>query len=97
MFTTSDVVPRRRKGREKERGHEIATKVSKEGKLTITFDEAGGTWKVLGVNSPWFDSTVSIHTRDTCEPFYNAWKDVPSSHKRAIHERMLVSIKIYSY
>ena len=97
MFTAPDVAPRRRKGRGKARGHEISAKVSKEDKLSVTFDEAGGIWKALGVNGPWFDSAVGIHTRDTCEPFHNAWKDVPPSHKRAIQERMLVSIKIYSY
>ena len=96
-FTTLHVVPQRRKGRGKARDHEIAVKVSKECKLTVTFDEAGGTWKALGVNGSWFDSAVNIHTRDICEPFHNAWNDVPASHKRAIQECMLVSRKIYSY
>ena len=52
MFTTPDAAPRRHKGRGKARGHEIAAKVAKEGKLTVTFDETRGTWKVLGDNSP---------------------------------------------
>ena len=84
MFTAPDAAPRRRKGRGKARGHEIATKVSKEGKLTVTFDEAEGTWKALRDNGPWFDSAVDIHTWDTCEPFHNVWNDVLASHKRDI-------------
>ena len=97
MFIAPDAAPRRRKGRGKARGHEITAKVEKEGKLTVIFDEAGGTWKVLGDNGLWFDGAVDIHTRDICETFHNAWKDILANHKRDIQEHMLVSRKIYSY
>ena len=69
----------------------------KEGKLIVSFDKVRDTWKALKVKGPWFDSAVGINTRDTYEPFHNAWKDVPTSPKRDIQERMLVSRKIYSY
>ena len=69
----------------------------KDDNITVTFDEARGTWKALRDYDPWFDSAINIHTRDTCELFHNAWKDVPASHKRDIQDRMLVSTKIYSY
>ena len=48
MFTAPDVEPRRLKSQGKAKGHEIATKVNKDGKITITFDEARGTWKAFG-------------------------------------------------
>ena len=76
MSTASDVAHHRRKGREKANGDEIAIKVTNDEKITIKFDEARGTWKALREYSPWFDSAVSIHTRDICEPYHNAWKDV---------------------
>ena len=47
MFIASDVAPRRRKGRGKAKGHEITTKVEKDGKIALKFDKARGTWKAL--------------------------------------------------
>ena len=46
--------------------------MAKDRKITIKFDEAGGTWKVLGDYGPWFDSAIGIHTRDIGDLFYNA-------------------------
>ena len=59
-------------------------------KITVEFDEAGGTWKALGKYGAWFESAVGIHTRDICEPFHDAWKDVSDIDKRTIQDRMLV-------
>ena len=87
----------RRKGQGKANGHEIVTKVNKDGKITITFDEARGTWKALRDYGPWFDSAIDIHTKDICEPYHNSWKDISTTHKRDIQDRMLVSKNIYSY
>ena len=55
MFTTSYAAPRRCKGQEKAKGHEIVAKVTKDGKIALKFDEARGTWKALGDYGPWFD------------------------------------------
>ena len=68
MFTTLDVALRRRKGRGKVKGHEIAAKVTKDEKIALKFDEVWGTWKALEDYDPWFDSAIDIHTRDICEP-----------------------------
>ena len=83
------------KGRGTTRGHEITPKVAKDGKITVTFDKAGGTWKALGDYGPWFGSAIDIHTNDIYEPFHNTWKDFLASHKRDIQDRMLVSTKIF--
>ena len=45
-------------------GRAIAEKVKKEEKLTVAFDEAGGTWKAIGDNDGFFDNAVGLHTRD---------------------------------
>ena len=82
--------PRQRRGRGGAKGFEIAQKVIQDGKITVEFDEAGGTWKALGKYGAWFESAVGIHTRDICEPFHDAWKDVSDVDKRTIQDRMLV-------
>ena len=79
------------------KGHEITTKVNKDGKIALKFDEAKDTWKALGEYGPWFDSAIDIHTRDICEPYHNTWKYVATEHRRIIQDCMLVSAKIYSY
>ncbi|EXC30722.1 hypothetical protein L484_027897 [Morus notabilis] len=79
-------------GRGGAKGYEIAQKVLQDGKITVEFDEAGGTWKALGKYGAWFDSTVGIHTRDICEPFHNASKDISDMDKRTIQDRMLNGI-----
>ena len=76
MSTALDAAPRRRKGQGKVKVHKIATKVNKDGKIALKFDEVGGTWKALREYSLWFDSAINIHTRDICEPYHNAWKDI---------------------
>ena len=43
MLIAPNAAPRRRKGRGKAKGHEIAAKVVKDRKITVTFDEARGT------------------------------------------------------
>ena len=50
-----------------------------------------------GKYGPWFDSVVGIHTRDICDLYHNAWKDVDPQHKRKIQDRMLVFAKLYYY
>ena len=89
MFTTHDAAARRCKGLGKARGHEITAKIMKDSKITITFEEADGTWKALGDYGPWFDSAIDIHTRDICEPFHNAWKDISASHKKDIQYKIV--------
>jgi len=39
--------PRQRRGRGGAKGYEIAQKVLQDEKITVEFDEAGGTWKAL--------------------------------------------------
>ncbi|EXC15933.1 hypothetical protein L484_015734 [Morus notabilis] len=78
-------------GQDGAKGYEIAQKVLQDGKITVDFDEAGGTWKALGKYGAWFDSAVGIHTRDICEPFHDAWKDISDMDKRTIQDRMLAS------
>ena len=39
---------------------------------------------------PLFDSAISLHTRDICDPHYNTWKDVPKEHQKKIQNHMLV-------
>ena len=95
MFVASDATHRRRKDRGKAKGHEIATKVSKDRKITLKFDEVGGTWKALREYDPWFDSTIDIHTKDICESYHNARKDVDPQHKRKIQDHILVCAKFY--
>ena len=79
------------------KGHEVATKVAKDGKITIKFNMAGDTWKALRDYGHWFDSAIGIYTRDICEPYHNAWKDVDPQHKRKKQDCMLVFAKLYSY
>ena len=76
------MAPRRRGGRGKKKSHEITTKVARDGKITIKFDEAKGTWQTIGDYSPWFASVIDIHTRDIYDPFHNAWKDLDPQHKK---------------
>ena len=97
MFTTSDAAPRRRKGWGKAKGHKIVAKVARDGKITITFDKFGGTWKALGEYGPWFDSAIDIYTRDICYPFHNAWKDVDPQHKRDMQDHKLVYEKLHCF
>ncbi|EXC34925.1 hypothetical protein L484_020042 [Morus notabilis] len=77
-FCESAPEPRQRKGRGGAKGYEIAQKVIQDGKITVEFDEAG----------------VGIHTRDICEPFHDAWKDISDMGKRTIQNRMLFIRKL---
>ncbi|EXB97047.1 hypothetical protein L484_014658 [Morus notabilis] len=86
--------PRQRRGRCGTKGYEIAQKVLQDRKITVEFDEAGGTWKALGKYGVWFDSAVGIHTRDICEPFHDAWQDISDMDKRTILARMLGGSKV---
>ena len=43
MFIASNTASRRRKGQGKTKGHEIVTKVAKDGKIALKFDEGRGT------------------------------------------------------
>ncbi|EXB38729.1 hypothetical protein L484_004524 [Morus notabilis] len=88
-FYESAPEPRQRRGRGGVKGYEIAQKVLQDGKITVEFDEARGTWKVLGKNGAWFDSAIGIHTGDICEPFHDAWKDISDMDNRTIQNRML--------
>ena len=97
MFTTLDATPRRCKGRGKAKGYELVAKVNKDGKIALKFDESGGIWKALREYGPWLDSLINIHSKDICEPYHNAWKDVVAEHKKKIQYRMLVIANIYSY
>ncbi|EXB58275.1 hypothetical protein L484_015608 [Morus notabilis] len=85
--------PRQCRGRCGAKGYEIAQKVLQDGKITVEFDEAGGTWKALGKYGAWFDSAVGIHTRDICEPFHDAWKDISDVNKRTIQDWMLLTMR----
>ncbi|EXC17377.1 hypothetical protein L484_027569 [Morus notabilis] len=71
-YCESTPEPRQRRGRGGAKGYEIAQKVLQDGKITVEFDEAGGTWKALGKYGAWFDSAVGIHIKDICEPFHDA-------------------------
>ncbi|EXB44625.1 hypothetical protein L484_010316 [Morus notabilis] len=83
-------VPAYYEGRGGAKGYEIAQKVLQDRKITVEFDEAGCTWKAFGKYGAWFDSVVGNHTRDICEPFHDAWKDINDMDKRTIQDRMLI-------
>ncbi|GMN65239.1 hypothetical protein TIFTF001_034305 [Ficus carica] len=72
------------KGREKVKLLGVARKVPPKGKLNVEFDHAGQTWKAIGDNSPWYDSTIGVHTRDVLEPFHDTWKQVDANSKKLI-------------
>ncbi|GMN22243.1 hypothetical protein TIFTF001_040210 [Ficus carica] len=69
-----NVVPRRR-DRGKYVGRAIAETVQKEGKLLVLFDDARSTCKALANNGRFFNSSVSLHTRDICDPHHSTWKE----------------------
>ncbi|EXC29547.1 hypothetical protein L484_005000 [Morus notabilis] len=80
-------------GRGGAKGYEITQKVLQDGKITVEFDEAGGTWKAFGKYGAWFESAVGIHTKDICEPFHDAWKDISDMDKRTIQNWMLNTLE----
>ncbi|EXB29859.1 hypothetical protein L484_016349 [Morus notabilis] len=81
-------ISRHRSGRGVAIGQDIVEKVQKDGKRSVLLDETG-SWKAIGENAQYFDNAVGLHTRDICDPHYNAWKDVLEEHKRRIQNRML--------